>query len=173
MNTSIECFLTNNYYELLKIAKKITRNHEMSGDLLHEVICQLYDKEKISLMEYTDNQIKYYIVAIMRINWNSSTSPFHYKIRRESHKYVEINMDPVQDEEQDAFEQEIIFTCIEQSWTELDWFRKSLFEWYMGLGSLKKVAIKTSIPLASVGKYIKEAKEIMREDIKLKLKQSE
>jgi hypothetical protein len=41
----------------------------------------------------------------------------------------------------------------------------------MTLGSLKKVSIKTNIPLASVGKYIKEAKTEMKTNVLNKLNQ--
>jgi nucleoside-diphosphate-sugar epimerase len=91
MNREIERYITTNYYELLKIAKKITKNHELTQDLLHEVILQLYNKEKIILREYSDEQMKYYIVSVIRINWHSQTSPFYYKIRKEIKNYVSID----------------------------------------------------------------------------------
>ena len=87
MVKEIEQYITKNYYQLLKIAKTITKNNQLSQDLLHEVIVQLYEKNEIILRKYEDNQIKYYIVSIMRINWYSKTSPFYYKIRKESSTY--------------------------------------------------------------------------------------
>ena len=81
MNKSVESYLTRNYYQLLTIAKKMTKNHDLHQDLLHEVIIQLYDKERIKLKSFDDDSIRYYIVAIMRINWFSNTSPFHYAER--------------------------------------------------------------------------------------------
>ena len=83
MRKEIECFLNRNYYQLLNISNKITKNNQLSQDLLHEVILQLYDKDDIVLKSYDDNSIKYYITAIMRINYYSKTSPFYYKIKRE------------------------------------------------------------------------------------------
>jgi len=53
MNKKVESFITKNYYQLLTIAKKITKNHELSNDLLHEVLIQLYDKEDIILKSFT------------------------------------------------------------------------------------------------------------------------
>jgi hypothetical protein len=90
MRKEVELYITKNYYELLTIAKKITKGNQLSQELLHECIIQLYDKEQIILEKYTDSQIKYYIVAIMRTNWFSNTSPFYYRIRRESAKYVDL-----------------------------------------------------------------------------------
>lgn len=166
MNKTIENYITRNYYELLTITRKITKNNDLSEDLLHEVILQLYDKENIVLKEYDDNQIKYYIVSILRINWHSTTSPFYYKIRREIMLYTNIDdIFNLADEEQLSFEKQIIFDILEQEWTELDWFRKSIFELYMCLGSINKVSKKTKIPRASIGRYLKESKEQIKNNI--------
>jgi len=169
MNKEIENYITNNYYLLLDITKKITKNNQLSQDLLHEVILQLYNKDNIVLNEYSNNQIKYYIVAVIRINWCSTTSPFYYKIRKEPATYVDINnIYDLADDTQKEFENKIIFDILEEGWTELDWFRKSLFEMYMGLGSMKKVAAKTRIPVSSISRYISESREQIKDYIKTK-----
>jgi len=171
MNKQIELYLTKNYYELLKISKKITKGHQLSQELLHEVIIQLYDKKNIVLEKYTDDQIKYYIVSIIRINWNSQTSPFCYKIRKETAKYTNIDdvFDLVDvDTAQLDFEKEELLTILEQSWCELNWFHKSLFEMYMTLGSMKKVSKQTRIPVSSISRYLKESKEQIKAAIQIK-----
>lgn len=169
MNPYIEKFITTRYYELLNIAKKITKNHQLSQDLLHEVILQIYSKDNIILKEYTDNQIRYYIVAIIRTNWFSKTSPFYYKIRKESSNYVDINqVFDLADDTQLDFEVQIIFDILEEGYTELDWFKKSLMEMYMTLGSMKKVAKKTRIPISSISRYINESRKQIKEYIYIK-----
>lgn len=164
MNQLIEKYITNNYYELLKISKKITNNHPLSKDLLHECIIQLYDKESIQLKEYTNEQIKYFIVSILRTNWHSKTSPFYYKIRREFTLYNELhpNFDIPQDDIQRKFEEELIYTILEVSWTELDFFHKTIMEMYLTLGSMNKVSKKTKIPISSIRRYVKEGKETIK-----------
>ena len=166
MNKEIERYITTNYYQLLSIAKKITKNHELTNDLFHEVIIQLYNKNNIVLQEYSDDQIKYYIVSIIRINWHSQTSPFYYKIRKESSKYTNIDdIYDLVDDTQLEFEKQHLFDILEQSWCELDWFRKSLFEMYMTLGSMKKVSKQTRIPISSISRYLKESKELIKTNI--------
>jgi RNA polymerase sigma factor (sigma-70 family) len=166
MNKEIERYITTNYYQLLNIAKKITKNHELTNDLFHEVIIQLYNKNNIVLQEYSDDQMKYYIVSIIRINWHSQTSPFYYKIRKESSKYTNIDdIYDLADDTQLEFEKQHLFDILEQSWCELDWFRKSLFEMYMTLGSMKKVSKQTRIPISSISRYLKESKEIIKTNI--------
>lgn len=159
MRKEVESFITNHYYELLKIAKKITKGSDLSKDLLHEIIIQLYDKEDIVLKSYEPNTIKYYIVSIMRTNWFSTTSPFYYKIRKERANYVDLKDILEMEDEQEAFEKEHILCILEESWADLDWFHKSLFEMYMCLGSMSKVSKKTKIPLSSVRRYIRESRE--------------
>ncbi len=169
MNREIQNYITTNYYQLLTITKKITKNHELSQDLLHEVILQLYNKGNIILQEYSNDQIKYYIVSIIRINWHSNTSPFYYKIRRESSKYTNIDeLYDLADESQLDFEKQQLFDILEQSWCDLDWFRKSLFEMYLTLGSMKKVSKQTRIPLSSISRYLKESKEQIKQNIFIK-----
>ena len=166
MNKEIERYITTNYYQLLTIAKKITKNHDLTSDLFHEVILQLYNKNNIVLQEYSDDQMKYYIVSIMRINWHSQTSPFYYKIRKESSKYTNIDdIYDLVDDTQLEFEKQHLFDILEQSWCELDWFRKSLFEMYMTLGSMKKVSKQTRIPISSISRYLKESKELIKTNI--------
>ena len=166
MNREIERYITTNYYQLLNIAKKITKNHELTNDLFHEVIIQLYNKNNIVLQEYSDDQMKYYIVSIIRINWHSQTSPFYYKIRKESSKYTNIDdICELVDDTQLEYEKQHLFDILEQSWCELDWFRKSLFEMYMTLGSMKKVSKQTRIPISSISRYLKESKELIKTNI--------
>lgn len=169
MNKEIEKYITTNYYQLLSIAKKITKNHDLTEDLFHEVLIQLYDKKNIVLQEYSDDQIKYYIVSVIRINWHSKTSPFYYRIRKETSKYTNIEeCFDLSDDNQLAFEKQELYDILEQSWCELDWFRKSLFELYLTLGSMKKVSKQTRIPVSSISRYLKESKEQIKLTINIK-----
>lgn len=162
----IEDYIARNYYILNNISKNITKGHELHQELLQEVILQILERDNIVLKNYTDNDIKYYITAALKINWHSKTSPFYYKIRKERCTYTELSFDLEQDNEQESFEKQQLFNILEQEFTELDWFRKSLMEMYLTLGSLKKVSQKTTIPLTSISRYIKESKEQIKNNIK-------
>jgi hypothetical protein len=119
MNRTIESFITRKYYELLNIAKKITKtDEETSRELLHEVILQLYQRDEIVLKSYEDEQL---------------------------------------------------FQLLEEQYCELDWFRKSLLDLYLSLNSLKAVSRKTTIPLTSISRYIKEGKEQIKANVITKL----
>jgi hypothetical protein len=72
-------------------------------------------------------------------------------------------------DDQENFEKQIIFDILEQEWCELDWFRKSLFEMYMTLGSMKKVSKKTTIPISSISNYLKESRTLIKYNVLKKL----
>ena len=113
MNRTIESFITRKYYELLNIAKKITKSdEETSRELLHEVMLQLYQRDEIKLKSYEDDSIKYYITSIMRVNYHSSTSPYHYRIRKERQKYSELTDVLNMEQEQEEFEKQNIFALV-------------------------------------------------------------
>lgn len=171
MRKEIECFLNRNYYQLLNISKKITKNDQLSQDLLHECILQLYDKEEIKLNKYDDNSIKYYITAVMRINYYSKTSPFYYKIKRERILMtVDINSCWDMSYEQEEFETEEMYQLLEMNYAELDWFKKSLLDLYLSLNSsMKAVSRKTRIPISSISRYIKEIRNETKNNILKKL----
>jgi len=162
MNQHVNQWIANNYKELQTIVNNITHNHELGDDLLQEVMVQLYEKNEIVLHNYEDDTIKYYIIKILKINWYSKTSPFHYRVRKESSNYTELSPHLVNsttdDMETEAKEYEELLKSVEEQFAELTWFNKRLFELYLTLGSLKRVSTQTGIPVASVGRYIREIK---------------
>jgi hypothetical protein len=158
MKIEIERYITKNYYELLKIARKYTDNDDWSYELLHEVILQLYDQKSFNnKIKLDDKSIKYYIIRILMVNWCYPTSPFYKKHKREM-KMVELNEVLHITEEETEMEHHKFMEIIEQEFSEVNWWNKVIFEKYMLLGSLKKVAVDTTISLPSIARYVKETK---------------
>ena len=169
MKIEIEKYITKNYYELLNICNKITKNDSFAGDLLNDVLLQLYDKKEIKLSKLDDNSIKYYIIRCLTINWYSKTSPFYRKVRRESTLYNELfDVSNLVDNE-DIFTEHHIMEIVETEFTEMNWFHKIIFEKYLTLGSLKKVSMDTRIPLTSIARYVKETKQTIKQNTFKKL----
>jgi hypothetical protein len=164
MKIEIERYITKNYYELLGICNKITKHDTFAGDLLNDVILQLYDRDNINLNKLDDNSIKYYIVKCLTINWYSKTSTFYRKVRRESSLYNELFDVANMVDNNDLFTEHQIMELVETEFTELNIFNKIVFEKYMVLGSLKKVSTDTRIPLTSIARYVKETKQIIKQN---------
>lgn len=164
MNKLIEQYITDNYYQLLRIARRITKGHELSQDLLHEIILQLYNRKDITLNQFDDDTLRYYLTSIMRLNWNSKTSPFYYKMRKESLTYQPLNDIFEYEDEQMAWEKEVLLQSLEVSYSELDFWRKAMVELYLVLGSVNKVSKFTGIPKSSIIKYVKQSKEELKQN---------
>lgn len=169
MKIEIEKYIVNNYYELLKITKKITKNNDWHKDLLHDVIRQLYEKKEIKLKSLQETDIKYYIIKCLTINWFSKTSPFYRKLRMESSLYNELNTLADIAIDNDFFDDHMVLDIIENEWVEMDFFHKKIFEKYLTLGSLKKVSKDTTIPITSIARYVKETKTIIKQNTFRKL----
>lgn len=172
MNKDIEKYITNHYYDLLEIARKLCKtDSDIHQELLHECIIQLYNKGEIVLRDYDDNNIKYYITAIMRTNYYSKTSPFHYKIRRER-MIMNVDLSTCYDleYEQENYEREELYQLLEQEYCQLTWFQRSLMDMYLTLNSsMKAVSRKTTIPISSISRYFKEIRATTKEAIINKL----
>lgn len=169
MKIEIERYISKNYYELLEICNKITKRDSFAGDLLNDVLLQLYEKKEINLSKLDDNSIKYYIVRCLTINWYSKTSPFYRKVKRESTLYNELFEVSNLIDNDDIINQHHIMEIVETEFTEMNWFHKIIFEKYLTLGSLKKVAVDTRIPLTSIARYVKETKTTIKQNTFRKL----
>jgi len=133
MKIEIERYITKHYYELLDICNKITKHNTLAGDLLNDVLLQLYDKENIKLDKLDDNNIKYYIIKCLTINWYSKTSPFYRKIRLESSRYSELFEVSNLIDDDNLFTSHELFEIMETEWTEVEWFHKIIFQKWMTL----------------------------------------
>lgn len=157
MRTELDRYITNNYYELLKIARKYTKNDDWAYELLNEVLYQLLSKENLNI-ELEDKQIKYYIVRMLMVNWCYTTSPFYRKIKKDMFA-VDLNEAISITNEESETETHRLLEIIETEYSELDWFNKLLFEKYLLLGSMKKVSTDTKLSLGSVHKFINTTKQ--------------
>ena len=172
MNKEIENYISKHYYDLLEIARKLCKTDgDIHQELLHECIIQLYSKDEIRLKNYDNNSIKYYITAVMRTNYYSKTSPFHYKIRRER-IIMSVDLSTCYDleYEQENYEREELYQLLEQEYCQLTWFQRSLMTMYLTANSsMKAVSRKTSIPISSISRYFKEIRTTTKESIINKL----
>jgi DNA-directed RNA polymerase specialized sigma24 family protein len=172
MKPEIEKYIIQNYNELKTFCYRLTERSDWSEDLLQDVLLQLYEKEDIKLDKLDTKSIKNYIFKVIITNWHSKTSPFYRKVRRESTLYNELSTLPTEAPQlmasEDIYDVHKLLEIIEIEWTEVSWFHKIIFEKYMVLGSLKKVAIDTTIPLTSIARYVKETKQQIKQNTIIK-----
>lgn len=162
MNKTIEGYITRQYYFLLSVCKKYTKNDDWASELLHEVILQLYDRQIINV-KLDDESIKSYIIRAIMVNWCYKTSPFYIKYKKDNITHIELT-EAIQMTQNDLdMEQHQFMTILEQEFSDQHWFSKIIFEKYLTLGSYKKVAYDTKIPLTSIGRYIKQTRNEVKE----------
>lgn len=153
-----------NHNDMLGVARTITNNHDDAGDLYSCVVEQLLNKpDKID--ETPDNQKKYYFIRVLKTNWFSKTSPYHYQYRKplQHHRPIIDNIT------EGLIHEEYVETIPDMIWVEktlneeFDWYERDLFFLYTELGTLTNVSKKTQIPLNSVGRHIKQIKSKLKE----------
>ena len=161
MNTTL--WIQHNNKKLLYTAKKISKNNDEYMDLYQSVIEQLLKKQNV-LDDMDDKEKMYYFVRVIKNNYFSQSSPYYYQHKKTSTRinYVEdINRYEIQDEvyEEHLPDMEWVYRQLDT----LDWFSRDIFLMWLELGSLTAVARQTTIPLNSVGRYIKEVKQTLKD----------
>ena len=161
MKIELEKYITNHYYELLKIAKKYTKDDDWASELLHEIILQLYEQKEYE-GKVDDKSLKYYIIRIIMVNWCFPSSPFYRKYKK--NKFIDVDIMQVmnittQENETDVHE---LMNILETEWSHTNWFNKIIFTKYLTYGSLKKVSKDTTIPLTSIKRYVDETRKTIK-----------
>lgn len=170
MNVKLEEYIEREYKTLQNISMNITNGNKNDADeLLHGVLLSLLDRTPSNFDKFkSDNDFKYYIVRCLSINWYSPTSPYHRKYKRETSKWEELFVDQITAEDMNTYdwEKENLICAVEKEFAELDILHKGVFELYLTLGSMKKVAKQTKIPISSISRYIKESRTQIINNIK-------
>ena len=79
---TLDGYLSRNYDDLLQAAYRIAGKD--GPDLLHEVILQLYQTKQDTIDGLLErDQMKYWVLRVMVNNYNSKTSRYHYKWRKD------------------------------------------------------------------------------------------
>ena len=152
-------WLENNHTELIRITGGITKSPQEVDDLYSCVVEQLLKKSE-KLDELPDNQKRYYFIRVLKNNYNSKTSPYHYQYR----KPIEHHMDLIETITEGFSDDEYVETTPDMIWVEktlnkeFNWYERDLFMLWVELGSLTNVSKQTQIPLNSVGRQIKQIK---------------
>jgi DNA-directed RNA polymerase specialized sigma24 family protein len=160
MKIEIEQYIQKEYYKLLIICKKYTKNDDWASELLHEVILQILERQQLKL-KLDDNSIKSYIIRCIMVNWCYPSSPFYRKYKRDM-KHVEITEALHLVSEDSNFDKHKFLDIMEEEFSDVNWFNRLIFEKYLTLGSLKKVAMDTTISLPSISRYVNETKKQVR-----------
>jgi DNA-directed RNA polymerase specialized sigma24 family protein len=150
-------WLNKNADDLLETTKNITKNHEDSDELFQSVVLQLLEKPD-KIQQIPDNEKKYFFIKVIKNNWFSNTSPYHYQERK--YKSYHFLSDEIPDEEHIPYSEDgPSMEWVREQLQDFDWFKRDIFLLWIEVGTMVQVHKETTIPLNSVGTYIKQIKQ--------------
>ena len=152
-------WISKNNSLLIQTTKNITKNADDTMDLYQSVIEQLLEKPE-KMNSINDEQKLYYFIKVIKNNYFSKTSPYKYHLEKYNNSHIRKDDMLYFDSEDTPYTEDIP----DMVWvrTELDkmgWFEADLFTLWIEMGTLIDVHRETTIPINSVGKYIKEIKK--------------
>ena len=169
----LNIYLENSYSKLLEISRRITSNkHPDYEDLLHETIIALYnsDQEKIKTI-IEKKQLTFYIVRIMLNQYQSNTSPYHKKYRKQYNEkqlkefYIYTKEPLTKDKLKEFEDKEKRLQWIDEKLKGLGWFDVSVFKlYYKEKFSLNSMSRATKINRSTLGKSIRFIKNFLKNE---------
>ena len=132
---TLDRYLARNYDDLLQAAERIAGRN--GHDLLHEVIIQLYQTKEETLSGLLERgQMKYCVLRVMVNNYNSKTSRYHYKWRKDAERRRKFanHIRDWWDGDGVAAHRDQLLTHIEEQLADLPWFDAEVFAIYFEEG---------------------------------------
>ena len=169
----LNTYLEKSYNKLLEISKRITSNkYPDYEDLLHESIIALYNSDKEKIKDIIEKkQLTFYIVRIMMNQYQSNTSPYHKKYRKQYNEkqlkefYIYTKEPLTKEKMKKLEEQEDRLQWIDEKLKGLSWFDVEVFRIYFREGfSLNKMQKETKINRSTLGKSIRFIKNFLKNE---------
>jgi len=146
----------------LNKVREIVSNTNEADDLYQSVVEQLLKKpEKID--KVTDKEKYYFFIRVIRNNYFSKTSPYHYQYRKPSEKNIQVKEDILEQIQDEEYTEELPdMEWVKNELQHLDWFSRDLFLLWLELNTISNVSRQTQIPLNSVSRYINKIKKELK-----------
>ena len=146
----------------LNKVRDIVSNPDEADDLYQSVVEQLLRKpDKID--KVTDKEKYYFFIRVIRNNYFSKTSPYHYQYRKPSEKNIQVKEDILEQIEDEEYNDELPdMEWVKNELQHLDWFSRDLFLLWLELNTISNVSRQTQIPLNSVSRYINKIKKELK-----------
>jgi RNA polymerase sigma factor (sigma-70 family) len=150
-------WLSKNYNELKNICSKFSTSEEVD-DLLHLCIEQFIKNKKVH--QIPDKEKLYFFTKIVRNQYHSKSSKYHYTYRR--YQFNEIVENDIADIEYQ--EDEFNMNWVHEQLKTIDWYYGRLFELYIEEGcSVTKLSKRTTIPINSVSRDINKVRRQLKQ----------
>jgi DNA-directed RNA polymerase specialized sigma24 family protein len=152
-------WINQNYKEMLRICHKVTKTDDI--DDLFQICVEDFIRNK-KVKDIPDEQKLYFFTRIVKNNYNSTKSKYHYQYRK--FKWEDVDDVEIVDEEYEETEFNLEWVKNEIENIKLDeWYYGRLFELYLEEGaSLTKLSKRTTIPINSVSRDINRVRTILK-----------
>ena len=150
-------WLSKNYNELKNICNKFSTPDEVD-DLLHLCIEQFIKNKKVH--QIPDKEKLYFFTKIVRNQYHSKSSKYHYTYRRyQFNEIVDNNIAEIEYQE-DEFNMD----WVHEQLKSIDWYYGRLFELYIEEGcSVTRLSKRTTIPINSVSRDINKVRRQLKQ----------
>ena len=150
-------WLSENYNELKNICNKFSTPEEVD-DLLHLCIEQFMKNKKVH--QVPDNEKIYFFTKIVRNQYHSKSSKYHYTYRKyQFNESIEYDKPDVEYEET-----QFNMNWVHEQLKKIDWYYGRLFELYIEEGcSVTKLSKRTTIPINSVSRDINKVRRELKQ----------
>lgn len=150
-------WLSENYNELKNICNKFSTPEEVD-DLLHLCIEQFMKNKKVH--QVPDNEKIYFFTKIVRNQYHSKSSKYHYTYRKyQFNESFEYDTPDVEYEET-----QFNMNWVKEQLKKIDWYYGRLFELYIEEGcSVTKLSKRTTIPINSVSRDINKVRRELKQ----------
>lgn len=146
----------------LNKVRDIVSNPDEADDLYQSVVEQLLRKPD-NIDKVTDKEKYYFFIRVIRNNYFSKTSPYHYQYRKPSEKNIQVKEDILEQIEDEEYNDELPdMEWVKNELQHLDWFSRDLFLLWLELNTISNVSRQTQIPLNSVSRYINKIKKELK-----------
>ena len=150
-------WLSKNYDELKNICNKFSTPDEVD-DLLHLCIEQFIKNKKVH--QIPDKEKLYFFTKIVRNQYHSKSSKYHYTYRR--YQFSEVIESEIPDVEYQ--EEQFNLDWVYEQLKTIDWYYGRLFELYIEEGcSVTKLSKRTTIPINSVSRDINKVRRQLKQ----------
>jgi hypothetical protein len=145
------------YKHWLDITNKITKHHADTLDLFHDVL--IYLQSNVRYNELPEDKKLFFFIRTVKNQFYSNSSYYQrdYK-RHKPQEYEDNNTNEINEKHYHIPDLEWVNEKISQ----LNWYKRGIFEIYLKEKTIKSVSDKTQIPLYSVRKTITEVKEYLQ-----------
>lgn len=184
-------WIQKNYSNIVQWAKNMTKSDQLAEELAHYAIeTFITHKRYEEVIEKHNNEPEHghcrgFILAIMRNSWYGKKSEFtrYHKAHRADigHRKRNVSSNKFNSllEEQQHYEYdfetdyiiEAIYGILEEMELEIEdlhWFNARLFKMWLETPNFSAIARQTGIPRTSISNAVQEARDYVREQLKLR-----